>query len=102
MATKGGPSPHLTWAELACHDGTAYPARWRETRAAALAEAFEAVRELAGGLPLFVTSGYRTAAWNQRIGGAAKSQHVQGRAVDVVPAKGCSIEELAVAAAAVR
>ena len=32
---RAGLSPHLTWAELACHDATRtpYPVRWRESRA---------------------------------------------------------------------
>lgn len=97
-----GPSVHLTWDELACHDGTPYPVRWRGTRAILLAAAFEAVRAEVGGWPLLVTSGYRTERWNRRIGGAANSQHVQGRAVDLVPVKGLDVVVLALAAASVR
>lgn len=93
MPDAGGPSPHLSWKELACHDGTAYPAVWRTTRAVMLAAEFEALRALAGHVPLQVTSAYRTPEWNRRVGGAPYSQHVLGRALDLPPPSGLSIEE---------
>lgn len=92
-----GPSAHLSWAELRCKDGTPYPAEWRETRAVALAQAFERLRA-AVGLPLTVLSGYRTPAHNTAIGGAKASQHVQGRALDLLPPKGWDVLELAAVA----
>ena len=81
-----GPSEHLSWIELACHDSprTQYPKEWRSDRALELAKAFERVRELCG-FPLTVNSAYRTPAYNRSIGGAIKSQHVEGRALDLVP-----------------
>lgn len=82
-----GPSPHLSWAELACKDGTPYPATWRETRAVMLAVEFERIRA-AVGAPIRVGSAYRTAAHNRRIGGAKFSQHVEGRALDLYPPDG--------------
>lgn len=80
-----GPSAHLNWAELACHDAvrTPYPQDWRLSRAVELADLFERFREWCGGGPLVVLSGFRTPAWNAHIGGARKSQHVQGRALDL-------------------
>lgn len=87
-----GPSAHLTWDELACHDTlrTPYPLDWRGTRAVVLAREFEAVREMLAlrvgrALPLVVNSAYRTAAYNAAIGGSPRSQHVQGRALDLRP-----------------
>jgi len=79
-----GPSEHLSWEELACRDGTPYPHEWRSTRAAALAKLFELVREEAGGYPLYVLSGYRTREYNARLRNAAtRSEHVEGRALDI-------------------
>lgn len=78
-----GPSDHLTWEELACHDGTAYPAVWRESRASTLARMFEAVRTELGNAPVTILSGYRTHAYNAHVGGAPSSQHVEGRAIDI-------------------
>lgn len=84
-----GPSPHLSWPELACRDRlrTPYPLDWRGTRAVELAAAFEALRA-AVGLPLVVLSAYRTPAHNRAVGGARDSQHVQGRALDLRPPDG--------------
>jgi uncharacterized protein YcbK (DUF882 family) len=35
------------------------------------------------GLPIRVTSGYRCAKLNKRVGGAARSHHMEGRAADL-------------------
>lgn len=35
--------------------------------------------------PIIVTSGYRTEAHNRAVGGAPDSQHLYGRAADIVP-----------------
>jgi hypothetical protein len=79
-----GPSVHLLWTELACHDGTPYPAHWQFDRAIPLAATFEDVRTLLGAVPLVILSGYRTVAYNATIEGAAQhSQHVEGRALDL-------------------
>lgn len=37
-----------------------------------------------GGFTVTINSGYRTAAYNKKIGGASASQHIQGTAADVV------------------
>ena len=87
-----GPSPHLTWAELACKDGTAYPSEWMTTRAVPLAQEFEAIRHAVGGKPVAVLSAYRTPAHNATVGGARHSQHLQGRALDLRPPKGMSVD----------
>lgn len=89
----GGPSPHLTWKELCCRDGTPYPLEWRGERAPRLAREFEAIRVLCGHRPLAVASGFRSSSWNFAIGGAENSQHVLGRALDIKPPQGMSIEE---------
>ncbi len=79
------PSPHLSYAELECHDAkqTPYPEEWRLTRLVELAELFEAFRMWCGSVPMLVLSAYRTPAWNRLIGGARRSQHVEGRALDL-------------------
>jgi uncharacterized protein YcbK (DUF882 family) len=73
---------------MACKDETPYPDRWRNSRAVPLAYEFELIREAAGGLPLRVGSAYRTESWNRKVGGSARSQHVQGRALDIYPSRG--------------
>jgi hypothetical protein len=84
VTVVAGPSAHLAWAELACHDGTEYPLEWRVDRAVMLAATFEHVRELLGNQAIVILSGYRTPAYNASLEGAAvKSQHVEGRALDI-------------------
>lgn len=42
----------------------------------------EAVRDVLGGLPILVSSWYRSPEVNRLVGGAASSQHTRGEAVD--------------------
>jgi uncharacterized protein YcbK (DUF882 family) len=58
-----------------------------------LADAFEAIRAACGHVPLRVLSGYRTPAHNRRVGGARASQHVEGRALDLAPPRGWTVEQ---------
>lgn len=87
-----GPSPFLSWSELACKDAakTPYPHAWRATRAMLLAREFERIR-IAIGAPIRVGSAYRTPEHNRAVGGAANSQHMQGRALDLYPPDGWSV-----------
>ena len=92
-----GPSAHLTFLELACRDAarTPYPREFIDDgRCAALAALFEAIRAAAGG-PLTVLSAYRTPEHNRSraVGGAPKSQHVQGRALDLRPPAGMAVAQ---------
>ncbi len=80
-----GPSPHLSWAELACKDEprTPYPEEFRAIRGLRLGMAYEIFRQECGGKPLYVLSGYRTKEHNAAIGGASRSQHQHGNGIDV-------------------
>ena len=91
-----GPTPNLTWQELASHDGVPYPAEWRETRAIILGIEFEKIREECGNRPITIASGYRTWAWNVRVGGGRKSQHPEARAVDMLTPAGLTVVEFSV------
>jgi uncharacterized protein YcbK (DUF882 family) len=88
-----GPSPHLSWKELGCHDGSIYPYEWRENRAIVLAEAFELIRYSCGNHPITILSAYRTPSYNKSVGGAKNSQHIQGRAIDLRPPSHLSVNE---------
>ena len=86
------PSEHLSWSELACKDGTPYPERWRKTRLPKLAGVFERIR-IAVIAPIVIGSAYRTPAHQAKVNPSApKSQHVQGRALDLHTPKGWSTE----------
>jgi uncharacterized protein YcbK (DUF882 family) len=86
---------HLSWRELACHNAarTPYPQRWRRTRLPALRHAFETIREACGDQPIDVLSAYRTKTHNRKIGGARKSQHLEGRALDLRPPTGMKMRQ---------
>lgn len=93
-----GPSPHLSWAELACKDGTPYPEAWRTTRLPALAEVFETLRRTCGDRPIVVRSAYRTHAYQaalmaQGLTASSASQHPEGRALDLQPPEGFTARE---------
>jgi uncharacterized protein YcbK (DUF882 family) len=70
-------------AEFASHDGHPYPEAWTD-RLEALCSQLDSIRSTWGG-PLLVVSGYRTPAWNAKVGGAARSQHMDGLAADIAP-----------------
>jgi len=85
-------TPHFHLDEFMCADGTPVPDNL-----------YLAVRELAENLevlrarvdrPVTIISGFRTGAYNKRIGGAAKSQHLAAAAADV-KVKGYSPKRLA-------
>lgn len=89
-----GPSKHLTWKELACKDGTPYPEEFiKDGRVYTLSNVFESLREHFGGKPIEILSAYRSAEHNRKVGGARNSQHVQGRALDLRPPKGYTLEQ---------
>ena len=88
-----GPSPHLSWAELACHDGTPYPQQWRNGRALVIAEAFEMIRAHFGGYPIYIGSAYRTFRHNAAVRGAIYSRHLRGDALDMHPPGPWTVEE---------
>ena len=46
------------------------------------------------GKPITITSGYRTAEHNAKVGGAKSSQHLLGRAADI-QVQGVSVEDVA-------
>ncbi len=85
---RRGPSPHLSWDELACRDGTPYPEEWKTSRAVPLSIEFEIVRAtLSGNLkrdtPIHIGSAYRTLSHNRSVGGSRNSKHVLGLALDL-------------------
>jgi uncharacterized protein YcbK (DUF882 family) len=61
----------------------AYPLLWIPERLLPLCNEMQVLRAFLG-RPIRVISGYRSEAYNRREGGARFSQHVQGRAADIV------------------
>lgn len=90
LAKDGGRrlSANFRLWEFACRDGS--DPVFIDTR---LVQVLQSVRDHFG-KPVTVTSGYRTPAYNKKVGGAAYSQHCCGRAADIrVP--GVPVETLA-------
>jgi len=94
------PSEHFTWEELtrsakAAELGIANQPTASEAYALGMlcALVLEPARSLAGG-PLQITSGFRSRALNEAIGGAKRSDHMRGEAADV-RAEGITSRDLA-------
>lgn len=69
--------PNFQVKEFACHGGADSVRVCPDT-----VEILQAIRNYFG-KPVHVNSGYRTAAYNKKIGGASRSQHVVGTACDI-------------------
>lgn len=94
-----GPSLHLSWLELHCHDGTEFPIGWRRGRAVPLSAEFECVRATISGhagraVPVKIGSAYRTAEWNRLKKGTKNSTHVEGIALDLWTPPGMPLLDL--------
>ena len=70
-------SPHFRVREFRCHDGSD-----PVFIDSALVELLEQLRAHFG-KPVTITSGYRTASHNAKVGGSRSSQHLLGRAADI-------------------
>jgi len=73
----GDLTAHFSRKEFVCPD-----CGWMEPDEKLVA-ALEKLRMLAG-VPIWITSGCRCAVWNRRVGGKPKSQHLVGKAADIV------------------
>ena len=81
-------APHFRVREFRCKDGS-------DTVMVdeALVLLLQCIREHFG-KAVTITSGYRTAAHNAKVGGAKSSQHLLGRAADI-RVQGVSVEDVA-------
>lgn len=77
----GDLSAHFSRYEFAEHDNGAQHEIDRR-----LLDVLERLRAITG-QPLSIVSGYRSPAYNRRVGGAPQSQHIYGRAADVKPGR---------------
>lgn len=70
-----------------------YPEKWIQDRLLPLCQQLEIIRKELGENPITILSGYRSPEFNKAIGGAKASQHMEGRAADIV-VKNISPEDL--------
>jgi len=68
-------------SEFNCHDGTPVPPELL-SNVKELADNLQVLRDFLG-TSLHINSGYRSPAYNKKIGGAKLSQHVEGKAADI-------------------
>lgn len=83
----GDLSPHFSRSEFAEHGSGK-----RLDPPAELVQVLECIRAATGGRPLRIVSGYRSADYNRRIGGARNSQHIHGRAADIESGR-CTVDQ---------
>jgi uncharacterized protein YcbK (DUF882 family) len=84
MTSKHLITAHFTLDEFACRDGTAVPPELHPN-VLRLAQQLEVLRAYLGAQPIRILSGYRTAAHNASLRGAAKrSRHLTAEAADIV------------------
>lgn len=87
-------SPHFTLRELTVTShGPNHLGPFIEGRLRMTASHLEVVRFILGMQPLIVTSAYRSAAVNKRVGGSKTSDHMSGYAVDFKPPGGMSVHD---------
>jgi zinc D-Ala-D-Ala carboxypeptidase len=81
---------HFSYAELnRCNSdwsGGAVSAATAKANARELMWHLEALRHALGDQPLYISSGFRSYACNNAVGGASSSQHLYGRAADLTGA----------------
>lgn len=79
----GNLSEHFSTQEFACHcNYKDCPGHPLPETLKPLAEALEKYREVLG-VPIIIRCGYRCAKHNKDVGGSPRSQHMEGRAVDL-------------------
>ncbi len=82
-------TPHFTLAELV-HSSTASRLRLDNTPPADVLRALQTTAEMLErirstlGVPIIITSGYRSPAVNRAVGGVTSSDHLTGQAADIV------------------
>ncbi|MEO0455502.1 MAG: D-Ala-D-Ala carboxypeptidase family metallohydrolase [Cyanobacteria bacterium P01_A01_bin.114] len=78
------PGGHFTWGE-ATHGGSRIPVNRNVVYGIIrIAKVMEDVRDKLGGRPIKINSWYRDPTTNRRVGGASRSRHLVGDAVDFV------------------
>lgn len=72
---------NFSLAEFNCHDGTPVPLNLLDN-VVELAQNLQVLRNFLDE-PIHINSGYRSPAYNKRIGGVKESQHLMGKASDI-------------------
>lgn len=84
-------SKYFSDVELTCHCCGQYPDDGMDEN---LLNLLDDIREAVGG-PVEVSCAYRCPAHNAEVGGVPNSQHVLGKAADIIVPDGWTVDELA-------
>lgn len=87
LESADGSTAHFGWDEFTSKDGTGFDggkvgAATVEENVRRLMYKLEALRQKAGGRAITISSGFRSIAHNQSVGGASNSMHLYGVAAD--------------------
>lgn len=74
-------TPHFNIKEFHCKDGTPVP-NWLIHNVRQLAVNLEVIRSHLKE-PIYINSGYRTVAYNKKVGGVVGSKHIVASAADI-------------------
>lgn len=74
-------TPHFSWQELMTNQ-TEYPTAEVLHNLLAIAAVLEVYRTKIFKMPITITSGWRSVNYNSQLGGASKSYHCKGMAID--------------------
>lgn len=85
LTAKKPESPHFKLSEFRCKDGTEVPQMYY-SNCQKLMGLLEEIRFKCGNKPITINSGYRTAVYNRKCGGANNSQHLYAAAADITVA----------------
>lgn len=84
-------SAHFSLSEFNCHSGEPVPRDLAPNVEHLVLTVLEPLRGMWG--PIAVISGWRSRAWNTRVGGADDSTHVTGMGADVRPLRPADLDE---------
>lgn len=81
MDPKDYIGPHFKYSEFRCKCCGKLPPNGIDP---ILVLKLEILRKMLGNKPIIITSGYRCHSYNKKVNGAPKSQHLYGKAADIV------------------
>lgn len=79
---SGKITPHFTWQEANCRDGTIVPQHLQKNTVT-LCKNLEVLRAFIGNKPIHVNDIFRTPQHNEEVKGSPRSQHLFAKAADI-------------------
>lgn len=86
----GDLTKNISWAEMACKDGTPVPDQLKEN-ARKIANRVQTLADVLGAEKIILTSAFRTPLHNNFVGGVPTSTHLEAKAIDFYLIKGGTV-----------